>query len=87
MMLARNTDDAFKHGFELGNRSEMNYGGARGPFRRRGLAAAVTRALVDHATSLGARTVFLTASSPDVARLYAGLGFERIGTGYAAQRG
>ena len=55
-------------------------------FRRRGLAAQVTRALVAHAIATGNDTVFLTASSEDVARLYAGLGFERIATGYAAER-
>lgn len=55
-------------------------------FRRRGLAADVTRALVGHASAGGNRTVFLTASSADVARLYAGLGFERVATAYAAER-
>ena len=55
-------------------------------FRRRGLAAHVTRALVAHATARSIQTVFLTASSPDVARLYAGLGFEHVATSYAAER-
>ena len=53
-------------------------------FRRTGLAAAVTRRLVDDALERGCTTVFLTASSPAVATLYQGLGFTRIATGYAA---
>jgi GNAT superfamily N-acetyltransferase len=53
----------------------------------RGLAAAVTRALVADAAGLGVRTLFLTASSERVATLYGRLGFRRVGTGYAAERG
>ena len=51
--------------------------------RRQGLGAAVTAALVDDARDLGLRTVFLTASSDDVARVYSGIGFQRVGTGWA----
>jgi len=54
--------------------------------RRQGLGAAVTAALVDDARDLGLRTVFLTASSDDVARVYSGIGFQRVGTGWAAER-
>ena len=54
--------------------------------RRQGLGAAVTLALVEAARSAGVHTVFLTAGSADVARLYAALGFERIGTGYIVER-
>lgn len=54
--------------------------------RRQGLAAAVTAALVEDARDLGLTTVFLTASSPDVARIYAGIGFQPVGTGWAATR-
>ena len=54
--------------------------------RRQGLGAAVTAALVGDARDLGLRTVFLTASSEDVARVYAGIGFRRVGTGWAAER-
>jgi ribosomal protein S18 acetylase RimI-like enzyme len=50
----------------------------------RGLGAAVTRLVVEDAVSAGVRTVFLTASSPRVAALYARLGFRRAGTAYAA---
>ena len=54
--------------------------------RRQGLAAAVTAALVADARALGVRTVFLTASSPAVARGYERVGFRRVGTGWAADR-
>ncbi len=54
--------------------------------RRQGLGAAVTATLVEDARALGLRTVFLTASSDDVARVYAGIGFRRVGTGWAAER-
>ena len=54
-------------------------------YRRRGLGVAVTVALVEHARSSGAATVFLTASSEAVARIYARLGFRRVGTAFAAQ--
>jgi GNAT superfamily N-acetyltransferase len=54
--------------------------------RRQGLGAAVTAALVGDARSLGVSTVFLTASSEDVARVYSRIGFRRVGTGYAAER-
>lgn len=48
--------------------------------RRRGFAAAVTAALARHALEQGARTVFLGAASDAVAHMYAGIGFERVGT-------
>ena len=54
--------------------------------RRQGLGAAVTAALVADTRDLGLRSVFLTASSEDVARVYAGIGFRRVGTGWAAER-
>jgi len=48
--------------------------------RRQGLGGAVTALLVEHALSLGAETVFLSAASDDVARVYERLGFRRTGT-------
>ncbi len=55
--------------------------------RRRGLAAAVTALLVADAHERGVGTIFLSAGSADVARLYARLGFERIGTACIAGPG
>jgi GNAT superfamily N-acetyltransferase len=53
--------------------------------RRQGLGAAVAAALVEDARALGLTTVFLTASSPEVARIYAGIGFRPLGTGWVAE--
>lgn len=53
--------------------------------RRRGLAAAVTAALVADARSRGAETVFLSAGDEDVARVYTRLGFREIGTALIAE--
>jgi ribosomal protein S18 acetylase RimI-like enzyme len=54
--------------------------------RRRGLGAAVTSALIDDAVRSGIDTVFLSAASDDVARVYERLGFERIGHAGLAER-
>lgn len=54
--------------------------------RRRGLGAAITAALVDDACASGIRTVFLTAGSEDIARVYSRIGFSRVATGYVAER-
>ena len=48
--------------------------------RRRGFGRAVTALLVDDAIRRGAELVFLSAGSAEIARVYASLGFERIGT-------
>ena len=53
--------------------------------RRRGLAAAVTRALAADALASGATTVFLSATDATVARIYARLGFREIGTAMIAE--
>jgi predicted GNAT family acetyltransferase len=49
-------------------------------FRRRGLGGAVTAALVADALAHGAEIVVLSAGSEEIARVYARLGFVRIGT-------
>lgn len=49
-------------------------------FRRRGLGAAITAALARHALSEGALRVFISAGSDTTARMYAALGFRRVGT-------
>jgi ribosomal protein S18 acetylase RimI-like enzyme len=53
-------------------------------FRRRGLGAAVAGLLVADALDRGIGTVFLSADGDDVARVYAGVGFRRVGTACAA---
>ncbi len=49
-------------------------------YRRRGLAAQVTYLLAADALARGATTVFCSAQSDDVARVYEGVGFVRVGT-------
>ena len=53
--------------------------------RRRGLGAAVTHALAEHARRRGAAVIFLSASDASVARIYARLGFREIGTAMIAE--
>ena len=53
--------------------------------RRIGLGGAVTAALAREALRRGVQTVFLAASDDDVARVYARLGFERVGTAMIAE--
>ena len=48
--------------------------------RRRGIAGHLTWALAADAAEAGARTVFMSAGSDDVARVYEGVGFRRVGT-------
>lgn len=55
--------------------------------RRRGLAAAVTWHLAADALAAGAALVFLSAGDDDVARVYARLGFRRVGTSMIAEVG
>jgi ribosomal protein S18 acetylase RimI-like enzyme len=53
--------------------------------RRRGLGALVTARLVQDARERGAKLIFIEAESGDVARIYARLGFERVGTACVAE--
>jgi ribosomal protein S18 acetylase RimI-like enzyme len=53
--------------------------------RRRGLGAAVTSLLVQDAGARGITTVFLSAGDVAVARVYARLGFRRVGTACIAE--
>jgi ribosomal protein S18 acetylase RimI-like enzyme len=53
-------------------------------FRRRGIAAAVTSLLVRDALAGGVTTLFLSAGSEDVARVYERVGFRRIATAASA---
>lgn len=54
-------------------------------WRRRGVGAALTKALADDAITAGATTVFLSAGSPQVARVYERVGFRRVGTACIAE--
>lgn len=56
-------------------------------FRRRGIGAALTSFLADDARGRGVDTVFLSADTDDVARVYARLGFVTIGEVGAAEVG
>lgn len=53
--------------------------------RRRGLATALTSALVEHALGHGVQTVFLSAGGDAVARVYERVGFRRVGTACTAE--
>jgi len=53
--------------------------------RRRGLAVALTSALVADARARGVKTVFLSAGGEDVARIYDRVGFRRTGSAGAAE--
>ena len=54
--------------------------------RRRGLAGALTALLARHAhDEAGVRTVLLSAQDDAVARIYARVGFQRVGTAHAAE--
>jgi predicted GNAT family acetyltransferase len=53
-------------------------------FRRRGIAAAITNALVANALDQRVDLVLLSAGSEDVARVYERVGFRRVGSTLAA---
>lgn len=53
--------------------------------RRQGLGGAVTGALVQDARDSGVAVIFLSAGSEDIARVYARLGFRRVGTACIAE--
>ncbi|MFE9457263.1 GNAT family N-acetyltransferase [Streptomyces californicus] len=49
------------------------------PFRRRGVGAALSAWLTERAFAQGCRAVWLEPGDPDVERVYAGIGYRRIG--------
>jgi ribosomal protein S18 acetylase RimI-like enzyme len=53
--------------------------------RRRGLAAAVTAALIRAARAAGSELIYISADSDAVARIYGRLGFRRTGTSCIAE--
>ncbi|MGW2640191.1 GNAT family N-acetyltransferase [Streptomyces sp. NPDC001348] len=69
------TPMAVGHYHPAGGTTEIGGVGTLPAARRRGLAAAVTGALADHARAHGVRTVFLAYAEDTVARVYARLGF------------
>lgn len=69
----------------VGEVSEIVGVGTLPSARRRGHGYAVTAALVADARSRGVRTVFLSAGDDDVARIYARIGFRRVGTALIAE--
>lgn len=69
----------------VGDVSEVVGVGTVPAARRRGLGLAVTAALVADARARGAELVFLSASDPDVARLYGRLGFRTVATALIAE--
>jgi ribosomal protein S18 acetylase RimI-like enzyme len=69
----------------VGGVSEIAGVGTLPAARRRGLAAAVTSALVRDALEHGVEVVFLSAADEDVARVYRRLGFTPIATAMIAE--
>ena len=69
----------------LGGVAEITGVGALPSARRMGFGGAVTAALAREALRRGVQTLFLAASDEDVARVYARLGFRRIGTAMIAE--
>jgi len=69
----------------MGGVAEITGVGVLPSARRMGLGGAVTAALAREALRRGVQTVFLAASDDDVARVYARLGFRRIGTAMIAE--
>lgn len=54
-------------------------------FRRRGLGAALTSSLAQHALARGVTTVFLSAGDASIARVYARVGFQHVATACTAE--
>jgi predicted GNAT family acetyltransferase len=69
----------------VGDVAEIAGVGVLPAYRRRGLAAQLTYVLAQDALAHGVTTVFCSAQSDDVARVYQGIGFERVGTACIAE--
>jgi GNAT superfamily N-acetyltransferase len=54
-------------------------------YRRRGLAGQLTFVMAQHALEHGVTTVFCSAQTDDVARVYEAVGFRRVGTACIAE--
>jgi ribosomal protein S18 acetylase RimI-like enzyme len=68
----------------VGPAAEIAGVGVLPAYRRRGLAAQITYVLGREARRRGVETIFCSADSDDVARVYAGVGFRRVGTALTA---
>jgi GNAT superfamily N-acetyltransferase len=64
----------------VGDVAEIAGVGVLPAYRRRGLAAELTHVLATDALGRGVTTIFCSAQSDDVARIYGGVGFVRVGT-------
>jgi len=69
----------------VGSATEIVGVGTLPTMRRRGLAAAVTSVLVEHAFDDGINLVLLSAESDAVAAVYERVGFRRVGHAGAAE--
>jgi len=69
----------------VGSTAEIVGVGTLPSMRRRGLAAAVTSTLAEHAFANGVELILLSAASPSVAAVYERVGFHRIGNAGAAE--
>ncbi|WP_394795943.1 GNAT family N-acetyltransferase [Armatimonas sp.] len=64
----------------VGQTTEVAGVGTASEWRRKGLAGAVTTALVQDAFACGCTCIFLSAADESVARVYGRLGFQQVGT-------
>jgi ribosomal protein S18 acetylase RimI-like enzyme len=69
----------------VGDVAEIAGVGVLPAYRRQGLAAQLTYVLARDALGRGVTTVFCSAQSEDVARVYGRIGFERVGTACIAE--
>jgi ribosomal protein S18 acetylase RimI-like enzyme len=69
----------------VGEVAEIAGVGVLPAYRRRGFAGQLTYVLARDALARGVTTVFCSAQSDDVARVYEGIGFERVGTACIAE--
>lgn len=64
----------------VGQTTEVAGIGTALEWRRKGLAGAITTALVQDAFTRGCTCIFLSAADESVARVYGRLGFQQVGT-------